>query len=195
MKITAIAAMLITSAMAYGQTAATERKVAICVSNEAGVMLHQSKTLASEMFGEIGVTIIWHAGFRNCPAEAILISLGDNSPATLKPGALAFARPYEGSHIQVFYDRISKFQEPGVVPILLAHVLVHEITHILEGVARHSKSGIMKAHWGDQDLFQMRLNSLAFAPEDINLIYQGIAAKAARAMVAVNASNAMLARR
>jgi len=195
MKITAMVAMLITGAAAYGQTVATERKVAICVNNEAGVMLHPSKTLASKMFSEIGVTVVWHTGFHNCPADAILISLGVNTPASLKPGALAFARPYEGSHIQVFYDRISNFREPGVIPTLLAHVLVHEITHILQCVARHSETGIMKANWDDQDLFQMRLKALAFAPEDIGFIYKGLAVRAHSAMVAMNAGNRMFARR
>jgi hypothetical protein len=28
---------------------------------------------------------------------------------------------------------------------VLAHVLVHEITHILQGIDRHSESGVMKS--------------------------------------------------
>lgn len=35
--------------------------------------------------------------------------------------------------------------EVGLIPTeLLAHVMVHDITHIIEGVSRHSEIGIMK---------------------------------------------------
>ncbi len=35
--------------------------------------------------------------------------------------------------------------------MVLAHVLVHEITHILEGLNEHSQEGIIKARWTFQD--------------------------------------------
>jgi hypothetical protein len=56
------------------------------------------------------------------------------------------------------------------LPHLLAHVLVHEITHILQGVARHSETGIMKAHWTPVDYRQMLVHPLPFAPEDVQLL-------------------------
>ena len=39
--------------------------------------------------------------------------------------------------------------------MLLAHVLVHEITHVLEGVDRHTGQGVMKARWTEDDLALM----------------------------------------
>ena len=59
---------------------------------------------------------------------------------------LAYALPYEGTHIVILFDRVRKMQ-PNYVPAVLAHVLVHEVTHILQGIQRHSESGVMKAHW------------------------------------------------
>ena len=56
----------------------------------------------------------------------------------------------------------------------VAHVLVHEITHVIEGVTRHSASGIMKARWDTRDYFDMRRKPLSFAQEDVNLIYDGL---------------------
>ena len=58
---------------------------------------------------------------------------------------------------------------------LLAHVLVHEITHILQGITRHSETGIMKAHWTPEDYEEMQLRPLSFTRKDIELIQIGLA--------------------
>jgi len=60
-------------------------------------------------------------------------------PEELKPNSGAFAFPNEGIHITVLYDRLVWSEKmPGFAHVLLAHVLVHEITHLLEGICRHS---------------------------------------------------------
>ena len=64
-------------------------------------------------------------------------------PEKLNPNSGAFALPYEGFHIVVLYDRLAwSGDRPGFAPVLLAHVLVHEITHMLQGICRHSMAGI-----------------------------------------------------
>jgi hypothetical protein len=50
---------------------------------------------------------------------------------------------------------------------VLAHVLVHEVTHILQGFPRHSESGVMKAHWDSQNFAQMTWQPLPFTDDDI----------------------------
>jgi hypothetical protein len=92
-------------------------------------------------------------------------------------GAFAYSLPYGGRHIVVFWDRVLRKVGSSVAPILLAHVLVHEIAHILQGVSRHSKTGIMKATWGPEDYFQMRTKPLEFTDEDVALIHRGLAAR------------------
>jgi len=182
-----MALMAGTAAFAQFTVSAAGRNVSICLEDETGSLVAgQARMLASKMFREIGVAIVWHGHFRNCSTGAILISLRQNTPANLKPGVLAYAAPYEGTHIRVFYDRICQMHEPAMVPTVLAHVLVHEITHILQGVSRHSEAGIMKAYWGEEDCFQMRFKPLQFAQEDIDLIYQGLAARSRRAMLAAS---------
>ena len=64
------------------------------------------------------------------------------------------ARPYVGT-IVAFPNRVQEVN-PNGGPSVMAHVLVHEITHVLEGVARHSGTGVMKARWDDRDYFEMR---------------------------------------
>ena len=82
------------------------------------------------------MTIDWRHGLAGCPAEGILISLSGHAPVDLPANALAYALPYEGSYILILYDRLlRKFQEGGISS-LLAHVLVHQVTHILQGIHR-----------------------------------------------------------
>jgi hypothetical protein len=135
-----------------------------------------AKVLASEMFAGIGVRIDWRSGqpAASSPHGAIAIELVTETPGTFLPGALAYAQPYEGIHIQVFYDRIKYKPAPAE---LLAHVLVHEITHVLQGISRHSDSGIMKANWGGDDFQRMRYKPLSFAEEDVVLTHRGLEAR------------------
>jgi hypothetical protein len=74
-----------------------------------------------------------------------------------------------------------------MVSIVLAHVLVHEITHILQASNGHSEQGIMKAHWDAGDYFQMRSKPLEFTDHDVRQIYLGLAARKARTALAMNA--------
>ena len=163
---------------------AAERTVTVCmegaVVSPASV---QAQKIASGMFVAIGVTLEWRRGLKDCPPKGIRISLGDQTPTSLKPGAIAYALPYEGEHIRVFYDRVSRAATRSLVPRLLAHVLVHEITHILQGVDRHSDSGIMKDHWDSSDFHSMAWKPLYFEPRDVDLIYRGLAGRAGRAIL------------
>ena len=145
---------------------------------------HLSMAIASRMFRKIGVTLMW-VNSRSCPPEGIRIAVTGHTPAALHPGALAYATPYEGTHIHVFLDRIQATQ-PALVPHLLAHVLVHEIIHILEGCSRHSDHGLMKAHWDDVDRAQMLWADLPIAPENIYLVRLGIQVRAQLAAAHTN---------
>ena len=157
-----------------------ERMVIVCMENAIGLAESSAaQRIASGMFARIGVTLRWHVGLRGCPERGILVNLGDHTSETLLPGALAYALPYEGTHIHVFYDRIANTQVGRVLPRVLAHVLVHEITHILEGTNRHSASGVMKAHWTAGDFSLMAGRTLDFSSEDIRLINYGLAARTA----------------
>jgi hypothetical protein len=69
----------------------------------------------------------------------------------------------------VLFDRIATTAD-GVTRTsdVLAHAMTHEITHLLQGIARHSGIGVMKAHWESKDFDLMVQHPLPFAPEDSN---------------------------
>lgn len=155
--------------------------VTVCINAYSDTSVtYRAKAEASKMFAEIPIRIDWSSG-RSCQASgAIHIHFRDQTPEGLKPGALAYALPYEGTYIELFYDRIKSTVGPSTLPHLLAHVLVHEITHILQGVARHSETGVMKAHWTTTDYREMEIRPMHFAPEDIELVQASLRQRAER---------------
>jgi hypothetical protein len=141
--------------------------------------LAHAEDLASQMFAKAGVRIIWHSAL---PAVKrgempILIEITLNPPDAFHRGALAYSQPFDGAHITIFWDRLRGTPDSVVRTGLLAHVLVHEITHILQGTNHHSREGIMKAHWTSGDVLQMARTPLSFDPADVKLIRLGLAAR------------------
>jgi hypothetical protein len=158
-----------------GQT--VKQIVAVCISfgGNASPIL-QARIIASKIYAEIGIKIQWHNDPRDCvsPRDGIVITLSRDTPADLHPGALAYALPFERTHIVLFHDRVMTATTQQMLPTLVAYVLVHEIGHILQGVARHSEGGIMKARWEHADFDEMRRGSLRFNNLDLSLIHDGL---------------------
>jgi hypothetical protein len=187
MEITALAALVLvagTSANAAGWKGQILKEAAetvqICADQSAENGLNfRARNIATQIFAGIGVAIEWrHAD--SCPAGALRISYSTSTPTNLMPHALAYALPYEGTHIVIFYDRVQAAIAPGRVTALLAHVMAHEVTHVLEGIPRHSAEGVLKARWTNEDYSRMCWKPLKFADEDIALIHSGLEQRAAR---------------
>ena len=95
------------------------------------------------------------------------------------PGALAWATPYADANpqIHIFINRVLQGQRTGALAELyLAHVMAHEIGHILESVNRHSDDGVMKSHTPKPHALRERLK---FAKEDVPMIHAGLARRIA----------------
>ena len=65
-------------------------------------------------------------------------------------------------------------QTMTICSLLLAHVMAHEIAHVLQGIIRHSGSGILKAQWSATDCARMTFFPLMFTSYDAILIHLGI---------------------
>ena len=169
--------------------AAPEETHTVTVCMEGGtdiVMFRQAEALATRMFAGVGVRINWRGAGRSCPSDAIVVRLKNITPATRLPLALASARPFEGTTIELFVDRIKSLMEGPRAPRLLAHVLVHEITHILQASDRHSDTGMMKARWVQSDYDEMSVGLLTFTEWDLILIESGLKSRSERQIVASN---------
>ena len=156
---------------------ATGRSITICAQPAAdlsfGMTEQQARPIVSKIFANIGVAIKWCDDLLFCPADGIRISFSSETPRNILPRALAYALPSEGAHIVVFSDRVKAAVQPDRTPSLLAHVLAHEITHMLQGIVRHSVIGIMKAYWDESDYCQMAWKPLSFIDLDVQLIHRG----------------------
>ena len=62
---------------------------------------------------------------------------------------------------------------------ILGHILAHEIVHMLQGVARHSNTGLMKARWDTEDLRTISRTGLGMAAEDRQFVAARFAPTAA----------------
>ena len=171
MKIAAIFGMAVTA-----WAGVPEHRVTVCMKtlNHA---VSSAQSQASKMFAAVGVTLEWH-DWKKCGVDFLVVELSSDTPESLFAGALGHA-DYEHGEIVVFYDRVAR-RLPGKETVLLAHVLVHEITHLLIGVSHHSETGLMKAHWEAEDISAMRFRPLPFAPGDIELLHRGLDARESR---------------
>jgi hypothetical protein len=178
-KITTLA-ILVAATCAAGEA---QRTVTVCMDTTPTTEVFRAQAQASGMFAAIGVKLNWRCP-KSVPQEAIVISLA-TTPENRKPGELAYALPYEGTHIVILYDRVRKMMA-NQVSAVLAHVLVHEVTHILQGFPRHSEIGLMKARWDASDFAQMTWKPLPFTNDDIDLIRRGLDAREARSLLVSN---------
>jgi hypothetical protein len=157
---------------AFSGTAWGDENVAVCVRDNAGVPVvirTQGQEVAKHIFSTVGVIITWRCSRPADSSRLIVVKLAGAAPKDVKPGGLAYALPYEGAHITVFYDRLQRVADAPVTPSLLGHVLAHEIAHIIMGTDLHADSGVMKARWTRDDFRQMQIGLLPFTDEDISV--------------------------
>jgi len=167
-----------------GAAEAAPTRLTVCIDAiPDSAMVTLSTLEASAIYAAIGIRIQWRTTGSHCRADAIWISLLEHTPVEFRPGTMAYALPYEGTHIQVFYDRIS-VRPLGVRQHILGYVLAHEIGHVLQRIARHSAEGVMKASWSDEDYKLMLRSRLKFTPTDIELIHAGLEVRAAGTLLA-----------
>jgi hypothetical protein len=171
---------------ALGSEFSAKSDVRVCAEIEfwdGKCSVPRAEQLANVIFTKADVRIAWqNVGAQEkrhtCSASQdrqINVRLGTGTPASFHPGALAFAQVDSGLFIQVFFDRIVQVATHNGEGRVLAHVLVHEITHVIEGGSRHSEKGMMMSKWSSFEIMQMNFKPLSFTPEDIQLIHLGLA--------------------
>jgi len=187
MKLMAMAAISLLGTNVWArQSVQSGPGVSVCLADSGHTLIrYQATAMAAKMYAAIGVTLDWQTSRRACKSDGVIhIELTDGTPEKLMPGALAYAMPFEGVHIRIFFDRLERNVPEGTLPFLLAHVMVHEIGHILQGVSRHSLTGVMKARWMPEDYRTMQVSYLPFTDEDVLYIRNGLEARAARPLTA-----------
>ncbi len=147
--------------------------------------LLQAETKVNKIYGDIGIRVLWPTSYpmpTGCLKRArysrIVVDLRNNTPPDSRPKALAFTTlgSTEGACITLFTDRFVTAAQinPFATASLISNVLAHEIGHVLQGSARHSQIGIMKANWSAREVMSMATKQLQFTRFDIELIREGL---------------------
>jgi len=134
------------------------------------------------MFARIGIRMAAVNGQPKPSASpdgsvAILVVFTPDTSDGSHSEALAYALPYgeAGTKITVLWDRIHYLGGGSEREShLLAHVLAHEIGHVLKCTSGHAATGVMKAHWDAEDLDAMNKKALEFTAADAYLIREGL---------------------
>jgi len=178
-------------AIAAGLSAQAEDCTVIIQVNsgpDRELILRRAETITSAMFREIGIEVSWRRGTvqetadHACGAPIVLRVEASGARPSAPEGPLAYATPFAESDacIHIFMDRVLRGRNVEFSTVVLAHVMTHEITHMLQQINRHSPDGIMKARWDAQDYWRMSSHPLTFAPIDVELIHLGIAKRTQR---------------
>lgn len=145
--------------------------------------LAPAREIVRAVYAEIGVQVVWRSStppLSNCGQSSgyrrVVFAFERGYPRSA--AAFAFAKPYEQNRpcVVLFVDRLQDEakRNPAATRILLGHVLAHEIGHVLQRIARHTESGIMKASWTARDLLEMRASRLRFTEYDAALIHDAL---------------------
>jgi hypothetical protein len=173
-------AAIIMATMGLAGAARSAERIAVYIDSNNGPqeVIARAKEVSGRMFAAVGVAVDWRAVMPGgkqtiSDSRAIVVEFEMNAAPGHHPAAMAYAKPYEGVHIVVLYDRIltRTRDNPLHRPMILAHVLTHEVTHVLQGIDRHSATGVMKARWDAGDYRDMTFSPLPFTPTDIDLIH------------------------
>jgi hypothetical protein len=155
-------------------------------------VLRGAQDAASRIFAGIHIQLVWTSQTQQvsnpvagCLGEAatrdLAVEIVPHAPASFSDVALAMAMPYaeSGVRIVIFYDRVDPLLRGHNAPAatILGYVLAHEIAHVLQGIARHSETGIMRARWTNNDFKQMGIRVLIFTAEDVQLMRRRLATR------------------
>jgi hypothetical protein len=161
-------------------------------SRVAQELLRGAEQEASLVFHPARIALVWVAGplsaaeahelkYRstaNDPAGNALVCDGQPDECRLdirllssdglhfRPGPLGEAFPCARAGIRatIFSDRVQLMinRRPSAAPVILGHVLAHEIGHVLLGTTEHASGGLMRSSWQDSDLERMPRMPLSF---------------------------------
>jgi hypothetical protein len=162
-------------------------QIALSVYNDARVperVLAKAQRQATRIFSQAGVKLVWIAcspSRRQGASDPACVNRmgGSHLAVRILPwsstsgGAVfgvAFLSPEgHGAYSDVFYDSVEKLHEGWHIDIatLLAHVIAHEVGHLLLGEHAHAEFGIMRPKWQGEELRSIAMGGLLFTPSQI----------------------------
>jgi len=114
----------------------------------------------------------------------IALRLRASAPDGMRGAVLAYSHPFApgGVNVTVFLDRVeaAALQQRRPMSLLLAHVIAHEIGHVLLRSTEHSKGGLMSSHWNEHEFSLMPIGALLFSREQSRQIRRSLTGEGCR---------------
>ena len=164
--------------------------VDVCMEPTQELLLSatRAETLVAVIFSQIGVNLTWHTVLSDCddlPGQSVRtafkIRWAERPPSKSGAGTLAAAHPFGSfeTSITIYEVPLQAFlrQYANTPEVVLSYVLTHELAHVMQGLDRHSASGILKANWSYHEYYMMLSRALTFTAEDVDLIRTGLGVK------------------
>ena len=145
-------------------------QITVVVYNDAAVpalVIESAKEIAARIYRDAGVAIMWKD--RGAPATGAtelfvrIVRRSLNLPG--EDFGIAFVGgDGHGVQADIFYSGIEQLRNNTTAnpAQIMGHVMAHELGHLLLGMNSHSSSGLMQAHWTDQQLRLMSKGILKF---------------------------------
>ncbi|MDA1312835.1 MAG: hypothetical protein O2968_05830 [Acidobacteria bacterium] len=95
-----------------------------------------------------------------------------------------------GSNASIFYHRVEELSARRHTsrPLLLGHLIAHEIGHLLLGSNSHSGSGIMHVPWDRRQVERASLGTLFFTPREASRMSDQVSRRMAAVAISARAS-------
>jgi hypothetical protein len=166
-----------------GQGAPIQLQVSVFNSSPiSSSTIERAESEAGHVLRDAGVAVIW----MNCPQDAqheaslahcseasfpshlhLRIARASRGLKATTVGISFVAEGGKGCYADLFHEPIRQLQEETHVSpsVILGHAMAHELGHLLLGTNSHSSSGLMRAHWTDEDLAKASKGNLRFSQE------------------------------
>jgi len=151
----------------------TQVDIYINSHDDSALLLGSGTVLASGIYEKIGVHLNWCSSAPKAamPGRTVYsIRTLAHAPESVAGDALASSELFVtgGTEITIYKDRMARFLDnnQSLRSVAAGYVLAHELAHLMQGVARHSDSGILKAHWNTDEYKEMFFRKLAFTEAD-----------------------------
>jgi hypothetical protein len=158
--------------------------IALCLTiqllNDANIptdVLAEVRDELRAIYARAGIEVQWHNEPSDAtPSRRLAVKIVPQSfgAATAKPHVMGIAPGEQpgGTLVYVFYDRVEQFARAKRVlsSTMLAHVIAHELGHLLLPKGWHSRRGLMRGTWDLAQVSAAARGQLTFTREEIRTI-------------------------
>lgn len=152
-------------------------------ANVAPVWLVKAKAVATAILASAGVAVSWWdcspsseerdavcslpPGPMDIQMRILTEAMAKRLPRTRNSMGSAMVTGRFPSIASAFYHRAEELDggKSGAAAEILGGILAHEIGHLLLAERSHSATGLLRAHWENEDLRRIACGTLRFTPE------------------------------